>query len=309
MQRPSPLLSDEPQTLLDHLEVSALSDADRNGSAAQLRGALGLAGSTDAIDSDEDEDLTTVERIEGIIDAVFTEAETRVIGCGTDRYPFSLHRKVLVNQDSTSSSVYTFLILLSAFGEDAAPGMNGAKAFEDVCAHATKVYFGCEDEPAQSFVFGFPRRIGAKDFPGALGELCRTHLREGVPHAEMPRAASMKDAGLDIVAWKPFPDRRTSKLIAFGQCATGKNWWEKRYELQPLDWCSTWFWKQPQVRPTKMFFVPHTISDDDWAILGHQAGIIFDRIRIAHLAEQGLPQATRVEIQKWSKSVLSQLES
>jgi hypothetical protein len=102
----------------------------------------------------------------------------------------------------------------------------------------------------------------------------------------MPTAPAMKDAGLDIVAWKPFPDHRCSKLIAFGQCATGQNWREKQDELQPPDWCRKWLRKTPQILPAKMFFVPHTIGDAEWTALGYSAGIVFDRLRVAHFAEK-----------------------
>lgn len=307
MKRRTPLLSDGPQELLDHLELAALSDSDRNASAAELWSDLELAGSTDAMEEDEDTQTTEFQRLEGIVDAVFTEAEVRIRGCSERNYPFQLQRKAILSQDDDRSRVYTFLLFLSAFGESAIPKLDAAKLFEDVCAHASKIYFGSNLEPAESHVFGFPRRLGPRDFLGALEDLCLNRLREGVPDNKMPGASSMKDAGLDIVTWKPFVDRRSSQLIAFGQCATGQNWWDKRYELQPSDWCKTWLSKQPQVYPVKMFFVPYAVCDDDWAVLGHQAGIIFDRLRIAHFAEQTLPTAVRQQIQVWNQTVASEL--
>jgi hypothetical protein len=311
MKRRSPLLSDEPHELLDHLEISSLADSDRNASAAQLRGDLGLAGSSDAMDEDEEDqnEVTESERMDGIVDAVLTEAEARIMACGEKNYPFLLRRKALLSRDARYTSVYTFLLLLSAYGEDAVPSLDAAKLFEDVSAHAAKVYFGSPQEPAHTFVFGFPRRIGPKDFPGALQELCAGKIREGQPDNKMPGVSSMKDAGLDIVTWKPFTDNRSSKLIAFGQCATGQNWREKRHELQPADWCRTWLLKTPQVHPIKVFFVPHAVNDKDWAALGYQAGIIFDRVRIAHFAEKKLPKVERSKIRTWSKSVLVELRS
>lgn len=307
LKRRSPLLSDEPHELLDHLEIASLTDADGNGSAAQLRSDLGLAGSNDAVDADNADGLTESERIEGIIDAVLTEAEGRIRSCGEENYSFTLRAKALLNCDSGSKRVYTFLLLLSVCGESAVPSVDAAKLFEDVSAHAARVYLGTGTEPAHSFVFGFPRRIGPKDFPGALDELCHRQIREGQPDTKMPGASQMKDAGLDIVTWKPFADHRASKLVAFGQCATGQNWREKKYELQPSDWCRTWMLKTPQVHPAKMFFVPHAVSDADWATLGFQAGIIFDRLRIAHCAELHLPESVRTPMQKWNRAVIAKL--
>lgn len=293
-------MSDEPHDLLDHVELRALTDPDKNSSAAELTSELKVTGSSDAID---DEDTETVsERREGILDAVFTEAENRVKACGETYYPFGLERKALLSKDDSFSSVYTFLLLLSLFGKDAVPGINGAKLFEDVCAYATAKYLGCGESLAKTYVFGFPRRLEPKGFVGALDELCRNKILEGKADTKFPGVKMMKDAGLDIVSWLPFPDERSGKLIAFGQCATGKQWWDKRTELNPYDWIRAWLTKTPQVVPVKMFFVPHAITLNEWAQLGYAAGIIFDRFRVVHFAEQSIPTSFRAELQKWSKA-------
>ncbi|MEO5804561.1 MAG: hypothetical protein ABIR24_13625 [Verrucomicrobiota bacterium] len=130
-------------------------------------------------------------------------------------------------------------------------------------------------------------------------------IQEGKPDRKIPTARTKKDAGLDIVTWRSFPDGRSSKLIAFGQCATGKHWWDKRLELQPGDWCRTWMTKTPHVIPLKMFFVPHSVSGDEWSELGYQSGIIFDRFRISHYAEQNMPAALRSILKKWPRSAFT----
>jgi hypothetical protein len=302
MKRRSPLLSDDANELLDHLEISAFTDSDQNASASQLKTDVEISGSDDAVDFDEENGQNPSAQLEGKIDAAFTEAEVRIKACGGYSYPFELKRRVLLPRDKNFSSVYAFLLGLSAFGEDAVAGQNGAKLFEEVCAHASRIYFGCTDRPADAHVFGFPRRIGPKDFRAALADLCSRHMREGVPDKKVPNLHTKKDASLDIVIWRGFPDARSSKFIAFGQCATGKNWWGKRHELQPAEWCRTWLTKTPQVIPLKMFFVPHAVTDQLWYELGYIAGLIFDRFRITHLAEQSLPQALRRDLQRWSKA-------
>jgi hypothetical protein len=306
MNKRPPLLTDKPNDHLDHLEHCALTDPDGNASGSQLRSDLVIPGSEDALDHEETFTSSVSEHIEAAIDAALTEAEYRITACSAKYYPFSLRRKVLLNRDLQLSSVYTFLLGLSLFGEGAVVGSNGAKLFEDVCSCASQVYFGSPQTPAKNYVFGFPRRIGAKDFVGAIEELCLQKIGEGTPDKKFPAANIMKDAGLDIVTWRPFPDRRTSKLIAFGQCATGGNWWGKRHELQPGNWCRTWMLKTPHVIPIKMFFVPHAVSNDEWAELGYQAGIIFDRFRIAHFAEQIISRALRSKLKQWNKVAFSE---
>ena len=300
MPKRPPLFTDSPSDLLDHMEFCALTDPDGNASASQLRSDLAITGSLDAMAEDEVDDRIIAENIEGILDAALTEAELRIAACGPNGYPFSLERTTLLRSASSMESVYAFLLLLSRLGKDAVEDTNGAKLFEDVCAHAVAVYLG--GVPAQSHVFGFPRRIGPGDFVSALVDLCKKKICEGEADDKFPDANSMKDAGLDIVVWRPLPDKRSSKLIVFGQCATGENWWGKRYELQPLDWCRTWLLKTPHVIPTKAFFVPHSVTDAEWAQLGYAAGIIFDRFRLAHLAEAGLPVVLREQIAAWSRA-------
>jgi hypothetical protein len=301
MRMSPPLLSDGPHDLLDHVELRALTDPDKNSSASELTSDLKVTGSSDAIDEQQGESLS--EYREAVLDAVFTEAEYRLNACGEANYPFSIDGKALLSRDDSSSTVYTFLLLLSLFGKDAVAGTNAAKLFEDVCAYATAKYFGYHELLAKTYVFGFPRRMAPKDFVGALKDLCRNKILEGEADTKFPGARFMKDASLDIVSWLPFPDGRSGKLIAFGQCATGRKWWDKRTELNPYDWIRAWLTKTPQVVPVKMFFVPHAITENEWAQLGYAAGIIFDRFRIAHLAEQSIPEPLRAILRDWSNAV------
>jgi hypothetical protein len=76
--------------------------------------------------------------------------------------------------------------------------------------------------------------------------------------------------------------------------------------LQPSEWCRTWLLKTPQVYPVKMFFIPHSVSEQEWAALGYQAGIIFDRSRITHYAEKSLPDALRQQVKAWCQTVAAE---
>jgi hypothetical protein len=298
-----PLLSDDPSDLLDHLELRAIRDTDGNASAAELLTELAMAGSKDVRD-EEAAPTTLSEELAAIVDAVFTHAEDRIVHCGDNGYPFEIDGNVLLKQDTDFSRVYTFLLLLSAHGKDAVSGMDGARLFEDVCAIAAASYLGSANVSTDAFIFGFPRRLKPKDFPGALKKLCN-YLCEGKPDKKMPNSKTMKDAGLDVVVRKPFADGKASQLIAFGQCATGDNWWSKRYELQPGDWCREWMTKTPHVAPSKMFFVPHSVTSEDWVHLGYQAGIVFDRFRIAYCCENAVTPKLRKRLTAWSNAARS----
>src|SRR5258707_1056365 len=201
MKKRSPLLTDEPNDHLDHLEHCALTDPDGNASGSQLRSDLVIVGSEDALEWEGAFAPSVSDHIEAAVDAALTEAEYRISACSARYYPFSLQRKVLLNRDPDLSSVYTFLLGLSLMGEAAVAGLNGAKLFEEVCSFASQAYFGSAQAPAENHIFGFPRRIGAKDFVTAVEELCLQKIGEGTPDKKFPTVHTMKDAGLDIVAW------------------------------------------------------------------------------------------------------------
>jgi hypothetical protein len=76
--------------------------------------------------------------------------------------------------------------------------------------------------------FGWPRPI-LKTFSDALTHAVNSCIREGEVR-DRPRAGSaktVKDAGIDVIAWAHSPDLMPGRLILLGQCATGKEWIDK----------------------------------------------------------------------------------
>jgi hypothetical protein len=117
----------------------------------------------------------------------------------------------------------------------------------------------------------------------------------------------MPGPSLDVVAWRGFPDRESSKVIVFGQCATGNDWWEKRNDLQPQSWCGKWLLKHPAVPPLKAFFVPHRVPSERWPELTFDAGVVFDRCRLSHLANPSLPEPLREHLKAWSSKAIAEV--
>lgn len=310
---PEPLTVTAPtEELADWLEIRAFRDLDGNGSHVDLLTALRMSGTADALlDEDPDPPSGAVEdRYEAAVEDAFTEIEDRFRACGAKEgvYPFEVEADYIAIARDTASSVYTFLLLLSCFGDRAGLKPNqGAKLFEAVCAKAAEAYLGGAHVTVKSRVFGFPRR----DLPGGFGEalqgLC-DDLQEGVGPRDRPGFGDQKDAKLDIVAWRDFGDDRPGKLIAFGQCATGRNWNDKLSELQPRDWCEYWMQDRPAVHPIRMFFVPHRVSLRRWLPSCVSGGILFDRCRIA--SHSGLiKRPLRKQLAAWSKGVLDKIEA
>lgn len=312
----SPCLTDSKEQQADWLELCALRDSDHNASFSDLVAEFDVSGSEDAELSEEDDGsgdegdaaddngAVAVHRYEAAADAAFLELSERWTACGGDGgwYPFEMGDRHIGLNAATENSVYVFLLLLSNFGHAAGPTRNdGAKLFEDVCAEAARNYLG--GTQACSRVFGFPRRLGPKGFANALSDLCAA-MGEGVAAKKCPKLSNQKDAGLDVVAWRGFPDARRGMLISFGQCATGRNWHEKLSELQPQNWCRCWMAEAPSVTPARFFFVPHRVEEIDWAFSCCNGGVLFERCRIAHLAPS-LPESLAAAIAAWSGYVLA----
>jgi len=317
----SPCLSDAREQNADWLELCALKDSDRNASLSDLVRELDVSGSFDASpaleDTLEEEDVAVggsvseepgrtegKKQYEAAADDAFLEVSERLVACGGNgAYPFEVGENYLAVRDETEQSVYVFLLLLSTFGHDAGPAPgDGAKLFEEVSAQAAETYLGGKHALACSKVFGFPRRLQPKNFGSALDDLCRA-IGEGKGHRPCRLSKDQKDAKLDVVAWRAFPDGRPGKSLAFGQCATGNDWRDKRTELQSQAWCEQWMQETPVVPAMRFFFIPHRIPYNDWAYTCRLGGVLFERCRIAHLLGSLAPDIS-AKLNEWSRFVL-----
>ena len=128
-------------------------------------------------------------------------------------------------------------------------------------------------------------------------------IGEGSGSSGHPEAPKQKDAGLDVVVWRDFPDKRDGKLIAFGQCATGENWTGKLGDLRPRDWCKLWMNESPLVDPLATLFVPRRVDRDFWRRANGYGGILFDRCRVVALTTQ-LDKIVETRVGAWTAKAL-----
>lgn len=300
------------ERLADWLEYCALTSKARTFSRAELISTLGISGTVDAEGEGGDlDEVQAGEAIEAKADDVFGELEDRLRSCGGDggAYPFAVGDNLLELNQGQEISIYVFLIVVAFWSKEKNTFFkDGAKLFEDLSAEAAKRYLGAPHSFVRAHVFGFPRRILPAGFQAALDTLCR-EIGEGVrANNNRPKAKDQKDAKLDIVAWRNFADGRQGKLIAFGQCASGLNWQSKTTEMgYPHDWWTKWVVDRPATWPIKMFFVPHRVSRCDWFNTCADAGLLFDRCRISHLAAGCDPELER-RCSDWTSRALQTLQ-
>lgn len=310
---PSPVASDDVTTKADFVELLALRADDGNASLQDLVVELRRSGSVDGYgDPDSNDDLLADrggQTCQVLAEEAFGELEDRHSSCGgvqTQQYPFEVENRLLACRQNVEAAgqVYTFLLLLSRFGTNAGPkGTHGERIFEDLCRHAAEGYFGGKSSGARAELFGFPRRILPRHFPNALRELS-SRMGDFTANEKAPKSKDQKDAKLDIVAWKHFPDRRPGKLIGFGQCAAGQsNLDTKIHELQVSSFCKSWLSDHPSVDPIRMFFVPWRIDSSDFRKKCIDGGIVFDRCRISYFCSD-LDQQVRNQCRQWTTHVL-----
>jgi hypothetical protein len=261
--------------LADWLEVAALLSGDLNGSRGDLESALGLAS---VFDPDG------AEAVDGKVLDVFSELELRATAAGSG-YPFSVEGPVLQATSSWKNcSSYVFCLFLSYFRWKRPPGSPyyPVRLFEALSAQAARQWVG-----GQAVRFGSPRAAEElpKGFAKALDRVCNELIREGGGFKKRPDAVHWsKDYGLDVIAWRDWPDALSGKLILFGACASGQDWQDKTHDLVLDSFFALQMNEPPQSRVVPAFFVPHRVPHGRWRQTTVEAGIIFDRCRIASLA-------------------------
>ena len=117
-----------------------------------------------------------------------------------------------------------------------------------------------------------------------------------------------KDAGLDLLCYRPFPDNRSGFPVYLMQCASGQNWKEKVSEPN-IDW-----WQQLikfVVRPKKAFAIPFALSDDDFRRQCVRVqGLFLDRYRLltaARYHEKWVSSSLKDQIIEWAMPKVNQL--
>lgn len=278
----------------DWLELSALVADDGNASAADLEKLMRQGSTFEGSATDGGAIDRHVLDVFGILSQRVNLAE--------DAYPFVINGlKVEKRTDSKKFLPYLFCLCLSYFKDEhpATPDIKPRLLFEQISAVALAGYLGTDE----ALVFGTGRlnTFSKPGFKAAIDELV-TLIGEGGSFKNQP-TLSKKDDHVDVVAVKHFQDRLQSKLIIFGQCATGNNWQTKLSELDPDAFCRNWLTDSLASTPslTKSFFIPFTVAPGIWSYCCNYAGILFERLRLAHFATTRSIHAltTEDEMSRW----------
>lgn len=339
----SPLPTDSRSRLADWLEVMSMATARGVATRSDVLGLYDLLGD-DGHSVEQDEE--TGEKLETEIledaralaaDSVLEELEYRLRILG-DYYPFRIetrgqnwriiHEMQPIDPETIPArTCYTFCLLTSAI-RDRCIGGTGigpieralANHFQAIASEAAAGLLGGE-----VVSFGWPRPSGTAFLP-ALHDVAR-RLRSGTALNERPLWSNGrdKDAGIDVIAWRDFPDARPGKIVLLGQVASGNNWTEKSVKSDTHHFFS-WFSKRPTEHFIPAIFIPFPqhhgcVGRDNAAFedVAHaeawlreqEFGLVIDRLRIVGTAAKRLtstPDAaepeTLVAVRSWNTDAL-----
>lgn len=245
----------------------------------------------------EQEDFA-IEEVSGKVATEIDRRATLSNGC----YPFVRDGNTL-RYIPSSTSAYEFCLVTSLQKNITKAPFNSLPiTFELLSAEVAKFYLG---EKAECLRTGWPSH--GPDRPVSFIELMR-HIKKLTGEFEwQPRVpvgpdegdVGPKDEGMDYVAWKPFGDQRNGKIFLLGQCACGNDWVDKLDDLSKeklQQWVNPITWAE--FLPA--FSVPHHIPGHYiFSYVCTQAGVTFDRLRLAIISEQynaTFPQALKEKL-------------
>ncbi|SCX37308.1 hypothetical protein [Nitrosospira sp. Nsp1] len=238
---------------------------------------------------------------EQFLETVLTEVRER-IKCLDAAYPFEFNKSGeglrLKSDLEVGNVVYLFCLLLSS--------ANSSEIFElDKFSYkldnkVRDLFQACSTWAAASVTkgsawsFGFPRPDGS-NFLDKLRQIYELFGEGRVRDSPLPGVSlSLKDGGIDIIAWAHRADFAAGRLYILGQVATGGNWPNKSVVEYLIPFHHDWFSDNPSSHPTPALFIPYCIPVPEDAtlqqrihILTRQYGNVYYRYVIPRLANEG----------------------
>jgi hypothetical protein len=313
--------SDTRSRKADFLELSAYFSGRQRSSIGDLLGAMDIAEDVAARDPlFDDETLEPLDQSileetrQAISQEVFEELAYRESIVGS-AYPFSVDynaETITYRGDeslaSPSRAVYIFCLLASAIRDEILEvSGEDRERLAGLKQSIGRLFQACSCLAAGAYLsgsvasFGFPRASGDGFLPAlraayqrfGVGSVRRIddEILEDLPH-------SVKDGGIDVIAWRELPDEMPAKLYMLGQCASGADWKDKSIIEYIEQLHGSWFTVRPATHTIPAMFIIFpfhhdleqgktsafraTVKTRFW----HEEkrfGIIFDRFRISHL--------------------------
>lgn len=199
-------------------------------------------------------------------------------------YPFNLDDSSIVLKDNLTDKQKTYLLLLLASNLNYFPKFKSllTKDFERVSYESLKNFL---PDNAQIKQFG-----KNSDYSGTAKEKIISlsndmHIGR-YDDIINENATGNQERGLDIIGWLPFKDQVPNMVAILGQCACGKEWFNKKHETERYDR----YYRFAGQKPLHSMFIPYAlIKDANKFYQADEVGsLLFERFRILeHIGEAG----------------------
>lgn len=310
-----PSLKSPPYLLADWAELKALSNPSGIFRLTTLRRQWDV--NREHEDSDPEgmegrEADTDVEGVQGsdedrFLDSICSEIGDRIEALGAS-YPFRLEsdsRLVVTAAPTHGAFVYVFCLLLTY--SNARELLDGSW-IPRVNNEVRDLFQACSTVAAAAEVmgcaisFGWPRPNDNPPFLQKLREVYAAFGEGVVVGAPRPGVSpAPKDEEIDVIAWRPRPDRAAGTQYLLGQVASGDNWEGKPIAGRPIDnFHRNWFEPPPASTAQAYIFIPHAVPPassngtrrERMDALSMRYGTIIDRLRLPKLTDDGLDLAS-----------------
>jgi hypothetical protein len=253
------------ELIADWIELNALSQSDNASGFDRLRN----------FTSEELE--IPLQRVDVALNLIKRRSEI----LNTD-YPLDVKAVGMVRRQDWAELPYTYLLRISSGAEhpfslslDSNP--DRVLNFEKLVVVAMKNLLGSS---SQAIRFGFPSEDRPVEFPKAIEWLSK---RMGIKSGEAYRPPRRKDGGVDVVAWRPFKDRRNGFPVYLVQVTCERNYSHKIYDVDLRLWSG---WLNLDADPISVLAVPTTISlGEEWNEISSRV-VVLERIRICELLSE-----------------------
>lgn len=194
-------------------------------------------------------------------------------------YPFELTDRGVHIERSDSNRLYACLFLLSLRGTPlrASGEYNRSdEVFDEIVRVAFRNHLGSGSE---AVVFGAPPRAGRPSrFSLAVAWVAD---RLGLEMRSTSISDAYQDAGVDVIAWRSFPDRRNAFPIILVQNTVEFEYRNKPRDVRPSQWRD---WISIGAQPRVGFAIPFAIPPGDprWDHINLDVELIMDRGRLMH---------------------------
>ncbi len=208
-----------------------------------------------------------------------------------DKYPFECDGyKVEVRPGDARNSTYIFCLGLSLLPAANIENDQRAKQFETVAMVAAAGFFG-----GKGLRIGAPWRTAEiTTYDILLDRVVDLIPDLGKRARDVPPGGG--DGGWDVLVVKSFADKRFPRLVALGNCATGRTDWKRKGKETEPEYFWEFFAHGHRSAFVTFFAVPFVMDDD--ARKRRLTSVTFDRFRICEYAPQ-----SNDDVAGWIESV------